>query len=137
MYLVDQVEHGRSSPRISSSQKAKHIGRVVYTLDSQAADPPNTCGHSVEENGTFRVGLTNISGLSSTTSPDEGDRTARGAVCELVVGITIVLALGKIALGDALTLQLCSVFIDSKIRVGKVCDGKANSLRWCRSSERS
>ena len=132
-HLVDQVVHSSSSCGIASRQEAENVGRVCDTLNSQAANSSDASSDGVEEDGAFRVRFANISRLSSATRPDDGDWTAWSAISQLVVGVAVVLAFGEIMLLDILGLNLCSIFLDGKIRVDKICDGEADaSLRcWC------
>ena len=144
-YLVDQVEHGGSTIGITTSKEAEDVGRVSNALDSELAGSTQTAGKSIEEGRTLTVSRADVTLLSSAASIDDGDRAARGAIGELVVGVASVLTLGDSCcgvnlLGDLAGLESLGVLLDGEASVDDICDWEADSLflgDWCWSGESS
>lgn len=115
-YSADQVGHGRASRWIAALQESGHVRWVRDTLDGETARPSNSASKLVEKQGTDGCGVANIALLPGPTGVDHADRTAGGAVSELVVGSAAVLALRE---GVVLQGQPAGDFGDGEgLRVG-------------------
>lgn len=138
-HSVDQVEHGSSTVRITTSKEAKDVSWVGYTLDSQAAGSTHCGSEGVEEDRAFDVRGADIASLGSTTGVDDSNSTAGGTVGELVVGVGTVLALGQCDLfRHCASLELLGVLVDGKTGVKDISDWEGNSLLlcdWCRGGK--
>ena len=73
--------------------------------------------------------------MGGATSVNDGNRTACSTIGQLVVSVTIVLALSKATLFNTLVLKLCRILLNSKVLVEEVGDREAHSVRWCRRSK--
>lgn len=138
-YRVDQIEHGRSTISITSSQEATNARRVCYALDSQAAGSTQSAGKSVEESRPFTVGRSDITLLSGAAGIDDSNGTASSTISQLVVGVAAVLALGQCDLLRYIAgLKLLSILLDGEASVDDICDWEADSVllgNWCWGSK--
>ncbi|KAH9880919.1 hypothetical protein IAQ61_001213 [Plenodomus lingam] len=133
---VDEVECCRGSAGISARQESEDVCWVVYALDGKTASSPQAVGKSIEERRALGAYITDISLLCRAACVDDSHGTARGAIGELVVSSASVLTLGNSGCGIAVAFKLTDVFINGKIRVEQVSDGKADALCGCWCSER-
>jgi hypothetical protein len=133
--LVDEVEHGRASRSISTGQESTNASRVRHTLDCQSTCASKSAGYCVEEDWTLCSRSSDVAFLCGTAREDESDVTAGCAVCQLVVGVSIVLSLGQLRLLDVLALKLCSILLNGEVSADEVSDGEARASCLYRCGE--